>query len=281
MRLLARFREKELRMVWRIEKGGKISFLIGTAHFFPYSFRTSLTRLLTDARVVLFEGPLDKNSMQKVVDAGVRRDGNPESLIQELDEHTIPYIRDILAPTNASHRSSIGLELITSVSDRSFYSIVEGMKPWMAFFTIYSRFLKRNGWKYSVDMEAYDLARKMGKMVVFMESIEEQIEVLEKLSFQHIVDFLNRIEHWKTYTRDFVKWYLDGDMARIYANPVRFPSRNHWVIDHRDEVFRERMLPYLEQGGAAVFVGSPHVVGIIRMLSADGYEIRKAVGDSI
>ncbi len=278
--LFARFREKEMRMVWRIERNGKISFLIGTAHFFPYSFRTSLARLLTDVRVVLFEGPLDEDSMQKVVDAGVR-DGNAVQLFRELDGHTVAQIKDLLDSAKGNQRSSIGLELVTSVSDQSAYSMVEGMKPWMAFFSIYSKFLEKNGWKYSVDMEAYALARKMGKPVVFMESIEEQIEVLEKLSLQHIVDFLNRIEHWKTYTRDFVKWYLDGDMDRIYANPYRFPARNPWVIDRRDEVFRERMLPHLEQGGAAVFVGSPHVVGVSRMLSSDGYEIHKAVGNSI
>ncbi len=278
--LFHRLREKELRMVWQIEKSGKISFLIGTAHFFPYSFRASLTRLLKDVRVVLFEGPLDENSMQKVVDAGVRN-GNAADLFQDLDRRALAHIRDLLDSAKANRRSSIGLELITSVSDQSVYSMVEGMKPWMAFFSIYSKFLEKNGWKYSVDMEAYNLARKMSKPVVFMESIEEQIEVLEKLSFQHIVDFLSRIEHWKTYTRDFVKWYLNGDMDRIYANPYRFPSRNPWVIDCRDELFRSRMLPYLEQGGAAVFVGSPHVMGIIRMLEADGYEIRKVVRNSV
>lgn len=263
-------------MVWCAEKTEKKSFLVGTAHFFPYSFRTSLTRLLKDTRTVLFEGPLDENSMKKVVDAGVRG-GNAQELLKKLDERSLSHIRDILAPTNLNQRSSIGLDLIAPARENSIQSILQGMKPWMAFFAIYSRFLEKNGWKYSVDMEAYNLARAMGKTIVFMESIEDQIQVLETLSPDHIIDFLNRIEHWKAYTRDFVKWYLDGDMDNIYANRYRFPSRNPWVIDRRDEIFHRRMLPYVEQGSAVAFMGSPHVVGVTRMFSADGYEIRKTV----
>jgi hypothetical protein len=33
------------------------------------------------------------------------------------------------------------------------------MKPWMLFFSIYTAFLKKNGWKHSVDMEAYEIAK--------------------------------------------------------------------------------------------------------------------------
>jgi len=39
-------RERILRTVWRAQKGGMINYFIGTAHFFPYHFRTSLKRLL-------------------------------------------------------------------------------------------------------------------------------------------------------------------------------------------------------------------------------------------
>jgi uncharacterized protein YbaP (TraB family) len=265
-------------MVWCVEKDAKKSFLVGTAHFFPYSFRTSLTRLLKEARVVLFEGPLDENSMKKVVDAGVRG-GNAEDFLKELDERALSYIRNVLAPTNLNQRYSIGLDLIAPAQENSIHSMLQGLKPWMAFFAIYSGFLEKNGWKYSVDMEAYELARAMDKTIVFMESIEDQIKVLDTLSHEHILDFLNRIEHWKAYTRDFVKWYLDGDMDNIYANRYRFPSRNPWIINRRDEIFHQRMLPYVEQGSAVIFMGSPHVVGVIRMLSADGYEIWKTVLD--
>ena len=150
--------------------------------------------------------------------------------------------------------------MFLTTPDVSIRAMVEGMKPWMAFFSIYSRFVQNNGWKYSVDMEAFHLAKKMGKDIIPLETIEEQIEVLETVSRPQIVDFLKRIDQWKSYTSDFVKWYLDGDLEKIHFNSYRFPTRSPLVIEDRDRVFYERMLSYLEQGDAAAFVGIPHVM---------------------
>jgi len=270
--LFGRFREKQFRMVWRVRKDRRESFLAGTAHFFPYSFKRSLAQLLRDSRTALFEGPLDEGSMQQVVTAGLQKDSE-ECLLDELDEHTLLRITNALAPTGSDRQSLMALQFMASAPASFARSLVRGMKPWMAFFTLYYRFLEKNGWKYSVDMEAYGLAREMGRNVVFLETIEEQIEVLESLSRDQIIDFLKRIHYWKSYTRDFVKWYLEADLDKISSNPYRFPTRHPWIIERRDAIFYERMLPHLQEGDAVVFVGVPHVAGIMRMLSSDGYEI--------
>lgn len=262
-------------MVWQIEKRGRTSFLVGTAHFFPYSFKSSLTRLLEKGLVALFEGPLDQASMDKVVKAGFEGE-EAVGILGDLDESTIAGIERALAPTSQGIRSLMSLHLLTPVPDPSVSSMVKGMKHWMAFFTIYSRFLAKNGWNYSVDMEAYTLAREMGKQIVFMETIEEQIDVLETLSRAQIIDFLKRIDHWHSYTRNFVTWYVNGELETMASNPYGFPTRNPWVIDRRDRIFYERMVEHLERGGAIAFVGTPHVVGIKRMLAADGYDARPA-----
>ena len=52
-----------------------------------------------------------------------------------------------------------------------------------------------------------------------------------------------------------------------------FPTRHRAVIDRRDRIFCERMLPYLEEGEAVVFVGAHHISGISEKLYADGYQI--------
>jgi len=38
--------ERPLRMVWRVERGSRRSHIVGTAHFFPYSFARPLSRLI-------------------------------------------------------------------------------------------------------------------------------------------------------------------------------------------------------------------------------------------
>ncbi len=267
-------RERDLRMIWRVERDDRKSFLVGTAHFFPYSFKKSLRRLSERAEAVLFEGPLDQESMKKVVHAGVQG-GDAESLLAELDESIVAHITEALFPPSPARSSVVGLELFNPQVKMSVSSLIEGMKPWMAFFSIYSRFVEQIGWRFSVDMEAYTLARQMGKNVVFMETIEEQIEVLESLSRPQIIDFLKRFDHWKSYTRDFVKWYLEADLERFASNPYGFPTRNPRVIDERDRIFYERMQPYLAEGNAVAFVGSPHVVGISRMLKEDKYAVEQ------
>jgi hypothetical protein len=62
-------------MVWSVRKAEQVCYLVGTAHWFPYSFRASLTRLFKRVRTTIFEGPLDELSMQRVSDYGHSADG--------------------------------------------------------------------------------------------------------------------------------------------------------------------------------------------------------------
>ena len=71
-------KDKTLRMVWRVEKGGGVSHLVGTAHFFPYSFQRSLKALMHDVTTVMFEGPLDEASSQRIAEYGRNGNGVPE-----------------------------------------------------------------------------------------------------------------------------------------------------------------------------------------------------------
>jgi uncharacterized protein YbaP (TraB family) len=274
MRVLFRkSKEKELRMVLEVQIHNRKSVLVGTAHFFPYSFKTSLLRYIKDAQTVLLEGPLDNDSMAKVVRAGMQEDNVPH-LFEQLDKKTIAGVCKAMAPAFRQKRSFLLLDLLNPIAENPVYAMIKGMKPWLAFFTLWSSYLKRNGWCYSVDLEAYETAREMGKEVVFLETIEEQIAVLESLSHQKIIDFLKRVDNWNTYANEYVKCYLSGDFAKLRSVGFRFPSRHYNVIDRRDQIFYERMLTYLENGDAVVCVGAPHLRGIAELLRAAGYQAR-------
>ena len=258
-------------MIWRVEKDGKKSFVVGTAHFFPYSFRTSLSRYIENAQTVLFEGPLDEDNMAKVVNAGFAKQNVPH-LFEELDKQTIADIAQALAPPGRDRFPFLFLTPGTSSAENPVYDMIKGMKPWMAFFTIWRRFLEQKGWRYSVDLEAYSIAAEMGKDIVFLETIEEQIEVLEGFSSEKIVDFLKRIKSWNAYTQAYVKGYLGGDLANLRSITGDFPTRRFTVIEGRDRVLYERMLVYLEKGNAIACVGAPHIPGISGMLRSGGYQ---------
>jgi hypothetical protein len=269
-------KEKEMKMIWKVKKEDKRSYLVGTAHFFPYSFRTSLSKYLKDATVVLFEGPLDEQNMAKVVNAGTNNE-NEAHLFEQLDRETIDRISEALVPVCRGKSSFLFFNPRTLREENPVYEMIKGMKPWLAFFTIWSNYLERNGWRHSVDYEAYTLAQEMDKEVVFLETIEEQIKVLESLSVERIRYFLESVDQWKEYAREYVKSYLDGDLENLKSMWSRFPTRHSAVIGDRDEVLYKRMLAYLEKGDAVAFVGAPHLRGIGQLLRADGYEAQKKV----
>ena len=50
------------------------------------------------------------------------------------------------------------------------------MRPWAAFFSIWGAYLN---WRYSVDAEGYQIARKLGKEIRPIETLDEQLAVLD------------------------------------------------------------------------------------------------------
>ncbi|MBT8371255.1 MAG: TraB/GumN family protein [Deltaproteobacteria bacterium] len=270
---LWRFDEKKLKMIWEVTKDHKRSYLVGTAHFFPYSFKTSFHRCLTNARTVLFEGPLDQNGRAKVVNCGF----DPSSgyhIFDDLDRNTIDKITRKIAPKCRGRNTFFVLNLRKFCVENPLYEMVKGMKPWLAFFTIWANYLKKSGWKYSVDLEGYTLAQKLGKNIVYLESIEEQISVLENLSRDRIIEFMKRVDQWHDLSQAYVRCYLAGDLQQLRSKGLRFPSRHPSVINHRDAIFFERMRDYLERGDAVACIGAPHVPGVSKLLRDDGYQVK-------
>ena len=268
-----RSNEKELKMIWEVVKNHKKSYLVGTAHFFPYSFKTSLHCCLENADTVMFEGPLDPDNMAKVVNRGFDNQSSYH-IFDDLDRQSIDKITREIAPQCRGRNTFFILNLLKFKVENPLYEMVKGMKPWLAFFTIWSNYLKKNGWKYSVDLEGYTLAEGLGKKIVFLETIEEQINVLENLTHDRIIDFLKRVDQWHELALDYVKCYLAGDLEQIKSKGLRFPSRHHSVIDLRDKIFFKRMREYLAQGDAVAFVGAPHVRGVSKLLREAGFQFK-------
>ena len=260
-------------MIWEVQKNGRISHLVGTAHFFPYSFTNSLQRYLENARVVMFEGPLDDDSMARVREAGIDKEESYH-IFNELDDKTIASITDVLVPVCRARHSSYLLTFSKFNLKDTVYEMVKDMRPWLAFFTLWSGYLKRHGWKYSVDLEGYQIARELGKKIVFLETIEEQIEVLQNIAHDNIIFFLGQVDCWKDFAREYVECYLDGDLEKLKFTRVRFPSRHHSVINERDKIFHQRMRAELEQGQVVAFLGAPHLRGMSRLLVEDGYQVK-------
>lgn len=263
--------ERQLKTVWRVTRGRARSYLVGTAHFFPYRFHAALRRLIGQAETVLLEGPLDQESMRKVAEAGSKGDEG-FSLDRVLDARTIARIQKGLERQTKSRLSSHAL--YRGMFDTEPDELgVSGLRPWMAFFQIWTRYRERHGWKFTMDLDAFRIATGLGKEVRFLETIDEQIEALDGVPVERIVNFLRKIDEWKGYRRAYVRGYLRGELDGLMGIAREFPTFCESIIDRRDPVLYERMRRFLKRGNTVAFVGVVHCPGIRARLLEDGFVV--------
>jgi len=265
-------KQRRFRMLWEIEKEGRTSWIGGTAHFFCYSFENSLRDLFENVDTVLFEGPLDPASLERVSAAGREPCPQAPRLIDALTEAELLTLERVVCGPRGWLADLFGYRSANPPDVRHFLSKT---RPWMAFFSLWTAFLARHDWDQSVDREAWNLAHDMGKAVRTMETIPEQIATMDSIDFERIVRFLRQCPLWKQYTKRFVRAYLKGDLDNLYGTSVEFPSRSEHVIQRRDAIFLERMRPHLDEGRCAVFVGSAHMINLRGMLAEAGFAVRR------
>ena len=265
--------QRPFAMLWELEKNGKTSWIAGSAHFCRCSFTRSLTRLFEQVDTVIFEGPLDVDSLLETDDYGEIPPPPGKRVIDFLTPDDIARLKKRLC---APEWRDYGKKSHRLPEDKLFW-FLEETKPWYAFFSLWTAFLERRGWENSVDLEAWELAHSMNKVVFGMETIPEQMIALESAPMPRIVRFLRDCGNWDAYRRRNESAYLRGDLEGMMGTSTEFPSRTEQIIDSRDQRFRERMRPWLERGNVAVFVGSAHMLNLRWMLKEDGFAVRKVL----
>ena len=261
-------------MLWKLEKKGRVSWIGGAAHFFCCSFEHSLERLFQNVDTVLVEGPIDQESLDEVARHGRSPQPNTPRAGQFLNEQEIRALeKTVRGPSGTLAR----LLNMTAANPADVRYLLFETRPWYAFFSLWTAFLERHGWTQSVDMEVWNLAQDMGKTVFGMESLIEQITSLESASLPRIVNFLKSSADWPRRMRRNRAAYLAGDLKSMMGTTAEFPTRTEAVIDKRDQRFRERMRPYIERGGTAVFVGTAHMQNLRPMLAEDGFTVTRVL----
>jgi uncharacterized protein YbaP (TraB family) len=260
-------------MLWKLTKNGRTSWIGGTAHAFRYSFADTFRNLFAGVDSVIFEGPLDAVSLAAFSRHGRTRDAESPRDIDYLKEEEIRHLERVVRGPQGALASFLNMAWPSPADVRG---ILSTHRPWSVFFTLYYAFLERHGWNQSVDLEAWEIAHDMGRNVIGMESVDEQTASLESVPMDRILNFLRRPEDWKRRMGQSLSAYLDGDLMRMLNTGTEFPTRTNTVIGLRDQRFRERMMPYIEQGRAAVFVGTAHMLNLEKMLREDGFTVTQA-----
>lgn len=261
-------------MLWELTKNGKTSWIGGSAHFFCYSFERSLRRLFERVDTVLFEGPLDGASLSTVEQAGKTCTDTQRGLFPLLTAEEIAVLSRVVRGPEGFVPRLLNMEAARKI-DILWY--LQNSRPWSALFTLWTGFLERKGWQQSVDLEAWHLAKNMGKTVIGMESLEEQIASLDSVLPERVVRYFRTCRTWPRMVRENVNAYLAGDLTRLMGTSAEFPTRTERIIGQRDERFRQRMRPFIEAGRCVVFVGTAHMLNLRGMLAEDGFTVRQVL----
>lgn len=270
--IASRPKQRPFRMVWEIEKDGRRSWIGGTAHFFCYSFESSFYRLFEKADTVLFEGPLDQASLDSVYKIGRNPEPNSPRAIDQLCQEEIRRLEQVVCGPRGFWARLLNCEWNNPPDVRH---LLAETRHWMAFFSLWTGYLNRLGWSGSVDLEAWQIAQEMNKPVHYLESISAQVETLENIPISRVTAFLKNCHNWGSYTRRYVRAYLKGDLNGLYGTSAEFPTRTETVIQHRDNLFMEKIKPYLKGGSVVILVGSAHLLNLRSMLAKAGFHIQR------
>lgn len=267
--------ERTLRTVWRIARGGGTSYLVGAARFFPYRFRRSIGRFLARVDRVVLEGRLDDEALQQVVARGAAK-CSAGGLGEALDPATILKINAALGMRD----SSFGLQLVAQafLGGRPGESVcvdIEGLRPWLAFYRIWTQYLGRHGFTHRIELDVLRAAEAAGRPVHYLETIEEQVAALEGIPAARFVTFLRDVD-WDVHRRALVRNYLRGDIGAIDGLARGFPTYCEAVVHGRNPTLYARMRPHLDAGSALVVIGIVNCPGIVAMARSDGYEVSAA-----
>lgn len=160
------------------------------------------------------------------------------------------------------------------------------MKPWALAVTLS---LPKPKTGMVLDLMLMQQATEQGKQTAGLESVEEQIGVLDKLSLQEQVTMLeDTLRHLPEMEQIFAELhvaYLARDLARLVRISDEMQAKGnrdlgkkvmYQLVDVRNRRMVERMEPNLKQGNAFIAIGALHLpgeVGVLKLLARKGYRV--------
>ncbi len=257
-------------LLWRVEgAAGKPSYLFGTVH----SDDPRVTRLQPPVARAL-DGA-DSFVMEVVLD--------PMALVQLTASSMLPPQQSLgKLVGEATYR-----RVVDAMAGYGYPEpAVSRLKPWVVLSTL-SIPRPRSG--EILDLVLYKRALGQGKSTHGLETVAEQVAVMDEMPIADQIvalnDTLDHLDELDRYFGDLFAAYLSRDLTRLvklsdqylYLGDAqvgaRFMAR---LVDERNRRMAQRVLPYLNDGGAFVAVGALHLPGpqgLIALLRQAGWRV--------
>lgn len=263
--------------MWTLRTDTATVYFLGSFHILPPSVTwrddARIHTALDEAKAVLFEVDLDEMDKPEVAASIVRRATLPDG----------KTLRDVLTQETYNELTAtagkFGMEMAR----------LEPMQPWLAASGLLVGYMVSKGADPSsgVDSELTDDARAAGKPIIGLETVEEQLDVLDTLSKEDpdlmITDMIRFLDDstgllqqiltaWRTGDTEAIDRLMREDLEKHEGAYDRF-------ITHRNAAWVPKIEALIKQGGTYfVVVGAGHLVGdksVIALLQAKGYEVER------
>jgi uncharacterized protein YbaP (TraB family) len=262
--------------LWSVEKGKSTIYLLGSIHLLPRELEAldkAIEAGYSDARIIVFETDIDGLSdpafEAKVTSIGLLPEG--QTLEQHLSQRTYALLQQ--------KAGEFGLQA----------EIFNQFKPWLCALTLTSVELQRLGFNpnYGIDTYFFDKAKRDGKEIRFLESIDDQLGLFTEMSRQEedifLAKVLQELDTMRVQVVDMINAWKSGDSDTL-ASMVKvefegYPEVYAKMLVERNQKWVQQIEDLLGQdGNSFVVVGAAHLVGddsILEILKRKGFEVEQ------
>lgn len=249
--------------LWEAKKGATTSWFFGTMHLgtdAEKELHPIVFERLAAARVVVFEANVFDIDPFAAVELAMLPPGET--------------VKDKLSPG----RWKMLVDRVGSILMPE--SSLERFKPWMLVTLIMQDMLPKTE---PMDGALYERAKDGKKEIVFLETLEEQVKMIDKsMDAKLLDDTLGDLPLAEKMLLDLAASYRAGELDKLTSltfDPVemkKHPAMFETLLYERNRRWVPKLAPLLEKGDVFVAVGAAHLLGdksVIALMGEKGYAI--------
>jgi uncharacterized protein YbaP (TraB family) len=137
-----------------------------------------------------------------------------------------------------------------------------------------------NDVEVSVDEYFYRKAKELDKKIIGLETIEEQLNIMDSIPYEYIIDYFRDIDKAKKDIENIISLYQSARLEELLEMMQKDKSmvmiKKHLLTD-RNIKMAERIRPVINEQSTFIAVGAGHLPGkkgIINLLAREGYVVK-------